>query len=539
VDPTEEENDDGPRYIEFIRNTKPLFSPKYKIGAIVTSRLEKYRAETEEWLKNNGIDYEQLIMLDVPDKATRQRLGLHAKFKAEIYDKIGGQLFIESDDGQAQYINQATNKPVYCTGSNCFYDSDKSMDRYRKFKEQTGKLENMAYTALSTMYEFTDKLQLLAGQYGEESVKDLIPEYLKAISGAFDDFENLGMDNQAPLLWINEYVETCKSLFETDSFSELVEYICGKNLSELEILIDSTLGRVMRAVASRVTISAWTKEHAEVCRELTQNIIKSDRDIPGFEEETQFLRKHGRLELYPYEFINEYDENKVEVYSCDEKNLKYVMHGDKKLFFPGRSDASIKHEYNQLVMEQDKRSPHTYFNNKCSFNEGDIFVDVGAAEGIISLDIVEKAREVYLIECSEDWIKALRETFAGYMHKVHIIPKYAGCLEDEHTVALDTLLSDYSGENIFIKMDIEGMELEALKSCVNVLLNNNCKVSCATYHTKEALDELGIFFDNLGYYHEPSEGYMLFFYGKAVMENGKYERIEYPYFRHALIRAWK
>ena len=54
-DPTPEENDDGPRYIDFISNVKPRVIPTRKIKYLVTTRLEKYRKYTEKWLKKNKI----------------------------------------------------------------------------------------------------------------------------------------------------------------------------------------------------------------------------------------------------------------------------------------------------------------------------------------------------------------------------------------------------------------------------------------------------------------------------------------------------
>ena len=50
-DPTSEQNDDGEKYIDFILNAVPKFKPTQRIKYIVTSRLEKYRKYTEEWLK--------------------------------------------------------------------------------------------------------------------------------------------------------------------------------------------------------------------------------------------------------------------------------------------------------------------------------------------------------------------------------------------------------------------------------------------------------------------------------------------------------
>lgn len=115
VDPTPEQNDDGPRYLDFIINAPPLFIPGSRIGALVTSRLEKYRPETEAWLAQQGIKYNKLIMLDLPDKEARMRANNHATFKAETYRSGIYKLFIESSLSQAHDINRLTGKPVFCT----------------------------------------------------------------------------------------------------------------------------------------------------------------------------------------------------------------------------------------------------------------------------------------------------------------------------------------------------------------------------------------------------------------------------------------
>ncbi len=115
IDPTEDQNDDGNKYIDFILNAKPLYIPNYKINTLVTSRLERYRKETEEWLRKNNVQYERLFMLDLPSKEERIKLGAHGKFKAEIYNKLTECiLFIESERNQAIEIANLTKKPVIC-----------------------------------------------------------------------------------------------------------------------------------------------------------------------------------------------------------------------------------------------------------------------------------------------------------------------------------------------------------------------------------------------------------------------------------------
>lgn len=112
-DPSTEENDDGARYIDFLHSARPLARPTQKIGHLVTSRLEKYRPATEAWLRREGVIYDTLHMLDLPNAQERRRLGRHASFKASIYASIGDSvLFIESESSQATEIAKRSGKPV-------------------------------------------------------------------------------------------------------------------------------------------------------------------------------------------------------------------------------------------------------------------------------------------------------------------------------------------------------------------------------------------------------------------------------------------
>lgn len=124
-DPTPEQNDDGVRYMKFIKNSRPKYVPTYTIKTIITSRLEKYRKPTETWLKKNGIKYENLLMLDGYTAEERVRSGIHGKFKAQEYAKDVYSLFVESNFNQALEINQLTGKPVYCIEANILINAPK------------------------------------------------------------------------------------------------------------------------------------------------------------------------------------------------------------------------------------------------------------------------------------------------------------------------------------------------------------------------------------------------------------------------------
>jgi uncharacterized HAD superfamily protein len=114
VDPTERQNDDGPRYRDFVLNARPLLLPTAPVGRLVTCRLEKYRDLTKQWLRRYGVRYGALDMMDYPTKAARLAAGNHASFKAGIYRETDTVLFVESSLRQAVGIAGQSGKPVLC-----------------------------------------------------------------------------------------------------------------------------------------------------------------------------------------------------------------------------------------------------------------------------------------------------------------------------------------------------------------------------------------------------------------------------------------
>lgn len=123
-DPENHENDDALKYLNFLKNVRKNFYPSYEIGWIVSSRLEKYRTITEQWLKNNNIKYKNLILLDLPSAKERRRLKIHASFKANVYKNNLSILFIESEKDQAAEIARISGKDVLCFENMTIYKPD-------------------------------------------------------------------------------------------------------------------------------------------------------------------------------------------------------------------------------------------------------------------------------------------------------------------------------------------------------------------------------------------------------------------------------
>lgn len=127
--PTPADDDDGPRYERFLRDTKPLYlARKVPIPLIVTARVEKYRPQTEAWLKRYGVKCSKLVMAPWPTSAERRRHDM-AAFKAEHYRSFIAQhrrglkppLFVESDPHLAARIAKMSGGLVVCPAAGRCY----------------------------------------------------------------------------------------------------------------------------------------------------------------------------------------------------------------------------------------------------------------------------------------------------------------------------------------------------------------------------------------------------------------------------------
>lgn len=123
-DPGLRDNDDGPRYQRFLEQAPPRLLPTKPVGMIVTSRLEKYRAATEDWLARHGVEYDQLVMLQGMTAEERRRSGGHARFKAEVFRQSPHSVFIESDYEQAVEICRLAGRPVFSVGNSTLVEPE-------------------------------------------------------------------------------------------------------------------------------------------------------------------------------------------------------------------------------------------------------------------------------------------------------------------------------------------------------------------------------------------------------------------------------
>lgn len=253
----------------------------------------------------------------------------------------------------------------------------------------------------------------------------------------------------------------------------------------------------------------------------------SDQEIQSF---LHIMGQKQEISAYAYHPIGQYDMQEA-VYDRN-KDLYYVWFEGKRLYLASNYKFKIKNgkKYvNDFWQEQDLNSPHRYEEDDVMVEEGDVLVDAGVCEGNFSLHNVDKAGKIYLIECAPDWMKALRATFEPYKDKVVFCDKFLGGCDTETTVTLNSLVKEPVN---FIKMDIEGEEINALRGSDRVFADSNhIKCSICSYHKHGDEEKIKAILQEYGLKTVTSKGYMLFTYDAEIWKN--------PELRRGIVRGRK
>lgn len=261
----------------------------------------------------------------------------------------------------------------------------------------------------------------------------------------------------------------------------------------------------------------------------------NEHDSSKYTKELDYLRQTKDFCIFPYPPVTK----QAHVNSGYDDNVKlpYVVHKNKKLYFPPdfTKDDVVNTYLNYIYTEKilglndNESAPHQYQSSSIHVEDGDVVFDIGAAEGLFALDQIDTASQVIIVECDPKWGKPLRKTFEPFGKKVTIIEKLISTNNSNNTLSLETLLSQFKNFSIFIKMDIEGFEIPVLTSAINALKRRaNVKLSIASYHKYNDANDLKLLFENIEYYSEFSSGFMLF---------NLYDPLLPPYFRKGIIRA--
>jgi hypothetical protein len=243
--------------------------------------------------------------------------------------------------------------------------------------------------------------------------------------------------------------------------------------------------------------------------------------------------------VFPYPSLEPPDPVEIGISS----GFPFVLHGSRRLFFPKNwTRSKVEKTYRSFVEQENiigegekyprplAKTPHQYMGGPVKVESGDVVVDIGAAEGLFSLNIAERASKIVLIENDSQWFAPLERTFEPFQDKTVIVKKAVGDRDSRHSIRLSTALRDVPDDRVFVKMDIEGAEVSVVDASRDLLGSpRDIRWACCTYHRANDADALEKIFRSEGYSTEFSDGWMLFLH----------HRLEPPFFRHGVIRAWR
>lgn len=271
------------------------------------------------------------------------------------------------------------------------------------------------------------------------------------------------------------------------------------DIGRISLFLDGAIlciGMISKLAHSLANKAYWLYKHPEALGE------------PEVMEVIDHIDREGVIRLLNYDFVREYEQILVEVYLDENCGLSFIPYKRRRMYFPRNWDGNkIVEYYRATLSEQDRRSPHCYMEEGFFVEEGDVVVDVGTAEGIFALDVIDLASQVYLIEADMEWVEALQHTFANDAEKIVLVPKYLSNEDNDTYITLDSLFGNQKVN--YIKMDIEGYEKPALLGASRVLeQGEDIKCAICSYHCKEDEAWIKAFLGQYGYETKCSRGYM-------------------------------
>lgn len=306
--------------------------------------------------------------------------------------------------------------------------------------------------------------------------------------------------------------------------------------------------KALRTIRNKVTGTSAVLANQEYMKGKIQQVLQQIKfldlkltvlgsvDSPEYADDIKYIKTHRSLGVFNGDYADKYVRRfeiaggDIPVAFDEVHKMCYVMHNGKRLYFPvGYNEKSASALYESEMMEQDEHSPHLYIDSSIDSYRDGVVVEIGAQDGSFSLDMVDRAKEVYVFECVDEWIEALKVTFAPYKN-VHIVKSLVSDKDEGEYCTLDTVLRDVASEVTVIKADVEGWEPAALRGAKNILQSSkHIMLLVCAYHNQGDEDEIRQILGN-AFKVEPREGHMLFIWD---------DNLSYPFFRHGVLKCTK
>lgn len=189
-------------------------------------------------------------------------------------------------------------------------------------------------------------------------------------------------------------------------------------------------------------------------------------------------------------------------------DMEFLEIGGLQLYWPQEYERRVLSGSYCEIFAPPMINPHAYQENEVRLQPGDWVIDAGACEGFFTFLALQRGANVLMIEPVPRLAAALARTFAPEIEtgRVKMIRAGLGASPGESRlsidpasiivskidasgkeivpiVSLDQILSDGFIPRIdFVKMDIEGFEIAAMKGATRILKEHAPILSIAVYH---------------------------------------------------------
>ena len=163
-------------------------------------------------------------------------------------------------------------------------------------------------------------------------------------------------------------------------------------------------------------------------------------------------------------------------------------------------------------------SERQYFDESfLKFDHDEVFVDAGAYDLTTTLEFAQRCKDfkkIYAFEPDENNIRYCNKRKAGEK-RIEIVPfgtwseknelrfralgNWSSKIDDmgEETISVTAIDNVVKEKVTYIKMDVEGAELETLKGAKNIICRDKPKLAVCIYHKPEDMTDLPIYIKSL------------------------------------------
>lgn len=514
-------------------NIMPWFKDGFQ-ERIAAAMLSGTVAVTDEsmYIQENFADGKELVLyslkeleklpekvgwlLEHPDEA--EQIAQTGKIRAEK-----GMTWQHRTFEMLQYIQECFTLPARQTGK---YGEILQI-KYRTLHERS-----MLLDAVNNMNEIVDMISQVK-LYDKMELCDIEYFYTKFLSQYVkisSDFPEISISD-----FVYDYIMNLKEN-QAEAGAELLILECMHMLAVFLSMENEELRKENDFLQSQKT-QDYEKPNGHsfqmLLKKLEANYQESENE--DIQEILKNVKERQFIDAYNQNFADKYRRDLTEILATiaydPVAEMYFGLWNGRRMYYPrGYSKEQVVSAINFVCLEQDIQSPHRYLNEDFDVREGDIVIDAGVAEGNFALDVVERAKKVYLVECEHKWIEALHKTFEPWKDKVVIIEKMLSDTDNEQCASIDGFVEE--GYVDFLKLDVEGAEISALEGASRILTNSsNIRCAVCAYHCKNAERDIRELLEKYHFKTSTTRGYMFFKEDMDSWVDGE--------LRHGIVRAVK